>query len=182
MTTHSAIRASDSDRESVVAILRDAYTVGRLTLEEFDERTTAALSGRTWGELRELTQDLPQDPRLGADLPGATAVRSDPAATPVPRPAEPILRIVPLLPFAALWLMIALTARMPDSVVPVLIALLLLLRCTVRHPPARQHPPAHQRRDRPGSAAASAIATPTAPGGSGEHRSKISVSCRKIDP
>jgi hypothetical protein len=174
MTTHSSIRASDSDREGVVAILRDAYTVGRLTLEEFDERTTAALSGRTWGVLRELTQDLPQDARLGADLPRPSAARSDPAAGPVPRPAEPMLRIVPFLPFAALWLMIALSARMPDSVVPVIIALLLLLRCTVRHPPAQQQSPAHQRRDRPGSAAASATAipTPTAPDGSGECRSK----------
>ena len=182
MTTHSAIRASDSDRESVVAVLRDAYSVGRLTLEEFDERTTAALSGRTWGALRELTQDLPEDPRLGADLPRATAVRSDPAAAPVPRSAEPMLRIVPLLPFAALWLMIALSARMPDSMVPVLIALLLLLRCTVRHPPAHRPSPAAERRDWPGSAATSAIATPAAPGDSGEQRGKISDSCRKIDP
>jgi hypothetical protein len=138
MTTYSAIRASDSDRESVVAILRDAYTVGRLTLEEFDERTTAALSGRTWGVLSELTNDLPQRARLGADLPRAGVAGSAPASAPAPKSAEPMWRIVPLLPIAAVWLVIALSARMPDSVVPVIIALLLLLRCTVRDRPVRQ--------------------------------------------
>lgn len=134
MTTYSAIRASDSDRESVVTILRDAYTVGRLTLEEFDERTTAALSGRTWGALSELTKDLPQHARLGADLPRA----GEAGRAPAPKSAEPMWRIVPLLPIAAVWLVIALSARMPDSVVPVIIALLLLLRCTVRDAPVRQ--------------------------------------------
>ena len=39
------------------------------------------------------------------------------------------------MPVAAVWLVVALSARMPDSVVPVIIALLLLLRCTVSHRP-----------------------------------------------
>jgi len=138
MTTYSAIRASDFDRESVVAILRDGYSVGRLTLEEFEERTTAALSARTWGALSELTKDLPQRARLGADLPRAGVAGSAPASVPAPKSAEPMWRIVPLLPIAAVWLVIALSARMPDSVVPVIIALLLLLRCTVRDGPVRQ--------------------------------------------
>src|SRR5690348_1101227 len=38
--TDRAIRASDKERESVVDVLRDAYTDGRLTLEEFEERTS----------------------------------------------------------------------------------------------------------------------------------------------
>src|SRR6185437_12141119 len=63
------IRASDHDRDAVVATLRDAYTQGRLTLEEFQERTAAAYDGRTWGDLRELTTDLPVQPVLGSDLP-----------------------------------------------------------------------------------------------------------------
>ena len=63
------IRASDRDRDAVVATLRDAYTDGRLTLEEFQERTAAAYGGRTWGDLRELTTDLPVQPILGTDLP-----------------------------------------------------------------------------------------------------------------
>ena len=63
------IRASDRDRDAVVATLRDAYADGRLTLEEFQERTAAAYGGRTWGDLRELTTDLPVQPILGTDLP-----------------------------------------------------------------------------------------------------------------
>jgi hypothetical protein len=47
-------------------------------------------------------------------------------------------RAVPLLPIAAVWLIVALSARMPDSVVPVIIALLLLLRCTVSDGPVRE--------------------------------------------
>jgi Domain of unknown function (DUF1707) len=137
MTTYSAIRASDSDRESVVAILRDAYAAGRLTLEEFDERTTAALSGRTWGALAELTNDLPQNPELGADLHQGGSTVSDPAAAEVPDPGERTWRILALVPISAVWLVIALSAQTFDSVVPVIIALLLILRCTVRDPPAR---------------------------------------------
>ncbi|HEY6791036.1 MAG TPA: DUF1707 domain-containing protein, partial [Trebonia sp.] len=39
------IRASDHDRDAVVATLRDAFSEGRLTLDEFQERTTAAYAG-----------------------------------------------------------------------------------------------------------------------------------------
>src|SRR3984957_19930290 len=70
MATDDPIRASDADREVVVDALREAYSEGRLTLDEFDERMSAAYASRTWGELRELTVDLPSQPVLGADLPG----------------------------------------------------------------------------------------------------------------
>ena len=66
--TDRPIRASDKERESVVDVLRDAYTDGRITLEEFDERTSAAYASKTWADLRELTTDLPVEPVLGADL------------------------------------------------------------------------------------------------------------------
>jgi hypothetical protein len=62
--TDRNIRASDMDRESVVAILRDAHAEGRLTLDEFEERAAAAYSARTWGELEDLTTDLPVQPVL----------------------------------------------------------------------------------------------------------------------
>jgi Domain of unknown function (DUF1707) len=67
------IRASREDREAVVAVLRDAYVAGRLTLDEFDERTSAAYAGRTWGELRGLTADLPGAPEVSAEPPGPAA-------------------------------------------------------------------------------------------------------------
>src|SRR5256885_10432232 len=67
--TDRPTRASDRERESVVDVLRDAYTDGRLTLDEFEERTSAAYASKTWSDLRELTGDLPVEPVLGADLP-----------------------------------------------------------------------------------------------------------------
>jgi hypothetical protein len=70
MASDDPIRASDADREVVVASLRDAYTAGRLDLDEFDERTSAAYESKTWGDLRQLTIDLPAQPILGGDVPG----------------------------------------------------------------------------------------------------------------
>ena len=66
--TDRPILASDKERDSVVDVLRDAYTEGRLTLEEFEDRMAAAYAARTWGDLRELTGDLPVEPVLGTDL------------------------------------------------------------------------------------------------------------------
>lgn len=56
-----ALRASDHDRQAVLRRLQRAAGEGRLTLEEVDERTAAALRARTRGELADLTGDLPPD-------------------------------------------------------------------------------------------------------------------------
>ena len=53
------IRVSDADRERVTARLRDHYAEGRLTESELDERVSAALSAKTFGDLRPLMVDLP---------------------------------------------------------------------------------------------------------------------------
>jgi Domain of unknown function (DUF1707) len=70
MATDRAMRASDQDRESAVELLREAYVAGRLSHEELDERAAAVYSATTWGELRDLTADLPPPPprtRLPSD-------------------------------------------------------------------------------------------------------------------
>jgi hypothetical protein len=54
------MRASDADREHVVAILRDQVGTGRLTLEEFSERSATAYQSSTISELDALTRDLPR--------------------------------------------------------------------------------------------------------------------------
>jgi hypothetical protein len=100
MATDDPIRASDVDRDAVVATLREAYTAGRLTMEEFDERMAGAYAGKTWGDLRQLTIDLPTQPILGTDIPGrglphtvalpSHPPRPLPAAVPEPGdPADP---------------------------------------------------------------------------------------------
>jgi hypothetical protein len=62
----SAMRASDADRDAVLAELGEHFQAGRLTLEEFDERSDVALRARTFGELADLTRDLPAPSRAPA--------------------------------------------------------------------------------------------------------------------
>ena len=52
------LRASDADRERIVAVLNAALGDGRLTPQEHDERVHAALTARTLGDLAGLTTDL----------------------------------------------------------------------------------------------------------------------------
>ena len=53
------VLASDAERESALARLRDAVGEGRLTLEELAERVEAALGARTRSELEAVAADLP---------------------------------------------------------------------------------------------------------------------------
>lgn len=55
------MKASDADRDEVVAALSEHFQAGRLTTEELEDRTGRALSARTLGELDALTTDLPAD-------------------------------------------------------------------------------------------------------------------------
>jgi hypothetical protein len=59
MRRHQLLRASDSDRDTVVDRLREAAGEGRLEPEELEERVEAALRARTYGELDWLVADLP---------------------------------------------------------------------------------------------------------------------------
>ncbi|MFZ0996138.1 MAG: RDD family protein [Candidatus Dormiibacterota bacterium] len=53
------VRASDADREQAVVELTEHHVEGRLSSEEFSERTRLAYGARTSGELTELLSDLP---------------------------------------------------------------------------------------------------------------------------
>jgi hypothetical protein len=53
------MKASDADRDEVVAALSEHFQAGRLTTEELEDRTGRALSARTLGELDALMTDLP---------------------------------------------------------------------------------------------------------------------------
>jgi Domain of unknown function (DUF1707)/Cell wall-active antibiotics response 4TMS YvqF len=53
-------RASDAERETTVARLREAAAEGRLTVEELDERIDAAYAASTRADLEPLTADLPE--------------------------------------------------------------------------------------------------------------------------
>ena len=134
--TDRPIRASDKERESVVDVLRDAYTDGRVTLEEFEERTSAAYASKTWADLRELTADLPVEPVLGADLP-QRQLRPPPAAQqalpPMPRPrhgarGRPLGRMLPVI---FILIMFAAAAGSPDTAAALSVVFICLLACRV---------------------------------------------------
>ena len=74
-----AVRVSDAERDAAVAELSQHYQVGRLTAEEFSDRSAQAFAAKTGDQLHALFDDLP---------PVATWPPSDQAA-PV-RPAAPV--------------------------------------------------------------------------------------------
>lgn len=59
MTDGDELRIGTAEREAAVKILGDHMAEGRLALEEYEERTAAALEARTRGDLRPLFKDLP---------------------------------------------------------------------------------------------------------------------------
>ena len=56
---HAALRASDSDREQLIDVLKGAFSEGRLTQDEYTARMGQAYTAKTYGELRALVADLP---------------------------------------------------------------------------------------------------------------------------
>ncbi|MGZ4242748.1 MAG: DUF1707 SHOCT-like domain-containing protein, partial [Solirubrobacteraceae bacterium] len=53
------VRASDEDREQLIAELNEHSVVGRLETDELERRIQAAYTARTTGELDALRSDLP---------------------------------------------------------------------------------------------------------------------------
>ena len=97
------IRVSDADRDRVTARLREHFAEGRLTPDELDERVSAALNAKTFGDLRPLMADLPEP------------VPAPPRPAPPPRLAGPPPwvahrrgpRLMPLLLLVALVALVA---------------------------------------------------------------------------
>jgi hypothetical protein len=75
------LRAADTDRAAVATVLGEHMSAGRLTLDEFDERLARAYAARTFGELDELTADLPP-------VSAGRAVEPVPDTEPAPAPAS----------------------------------------------------------------------------------------------
>jgi Domain of unknown function (DUF1707) len=67
------IRVSDADRDQAIAELSEHFQAGRLTQEEFEERSGRALQARTGDDLA----------ALFTDLPGRSTVPAPPAGGPV---------------------------------------------------------------------------------------------------
>jgi hypothetical protein len=61
------IRASDDDRQRIVAALERHTGAGRLTLDEFADRAQLAHDARTLDDLAAVVHDLPVDSAEGED-------------------------------------------------------------------------------------------------------------------
>lgn len=67
------LRIGDRDRDEAAYYLGEEYAAGRLTREEYDERTDAVWSARTCADLADLFTDLVQrPPSLGPVRPATT--------------------------------------------------------------------------------------------------------------
>ena len=88
-----SLRVSDADRDRAIAELSEHYQAGRLTTEEFEDRTGRALQARTTADLAALFTDLP---RREAPMTGATATSA--ASTAPASPAKSWPARVPVAP------------------------------------------------------------------------------------
>jgi hypothetical protein len=71
-----ATRASDADREAAVARLEKALSEGRITVEEFRERTEAAYAAVMTRDLEPLSADLPAGASAQVEIVGGRAPAS----------------------------------------------------------------------------------------------------------
>jgi hypothetical protein len=73
-----SLRVSDAERDAVLHTLGDHAAVGRLTLDELEERSGRALAAKTRGELASLISDLPREAGSAAAEPAPAASRRKP--------------------------------------------------------------------------------------------------------
>ncbi|MDO9395019.1 MAG: DUF1707 domain-containing protein [Herbiconiux sp.] len=107
----AAHRLSDSEREDAVAALARSLADGRITTEEFTERSASAKKAVTQGDLAPLFADLP-DPRSASVPASATAPAPDPdfsRGSDAPGRLQPLggragIVVVSIMPFVALAL------------------------------------------------------------------------------
>ena len=74
----SHLRASDADRAAVADVLGAHMSAGRLDVAEYDDRLARAYAARTYGELAELTTDLPAAPPAPVDRPVPSGAHTAP--------------------------------------------------------------------------------------------------------
>jgi hypothetical protein len=149
------MRVSDADRDRAIGELSQHFQAGRLTLEEFDERSGQAVRAKTGRDLAGLFTDLPSaqaqavstwDPRVLVDPTGPEGA----AAAPPPGRHVTAARVIRTAAgIAAAVIVVALLTRTGLAVhagvarhgftlpVPLLIVLFIALRMIWRRPRRR---------------------------------------------
>jgi hypothetical protein len=149
--TYSELRASDAERERVVAFLREHALLGRLTDDELEDRIGLAYASVTVGDLEQLIHDLP---RASRPSPPAHAHARPSVSTRrhhgPPPPALIGLGIGALLVsgvgFVAIGLVLAIAVALIATVFalsvvlgPVLLVAVLIIAASKRHARPRGH-------------------------------------------
>jgi hypothetical protein len=102
------MRSSSADRERGIDVLKAAFAEGRLSRDEFEERSGQVYRSQTYAELAALTADLPVGPLGAAGLAQVPYAQLPPPQLPYPRSqlpypvAGPRRGPVPALAIAAL--------------------------------------------------------------------------------
>jgi Domain of unknown function (DUF1707) len=114
------LRISDADRESAVDLLSEQYALGRLSKDEFDERSDAVWSAKTQGDLAPIFVDLPVGSPVGSPRRGSVAQR------------RPRRWSLPLAPVVVALVALAVLTHLPFVL---LLVVLFLGFGHYRHPP-----------------------------------------------
>ena len=138
------LRVSDADRDRALAALSEHYQAGRLTLEEFEERSEQTLKSKTARELTGLFTDLPTTQIVAPATGQAVAV-------PEAGPHLPVARvIVTAAAIAAIAIVVSVLARSGLAghiggphrgfavPVPLLVVLFIVVRLVARRRPRRR--------------------------------------------
>lgn len=115
------IRISDAEREAAVSALGEHYAAGRLTREEYDERSDRAYAARTAAEVVPLFTDLPA-PHPYAPATPRTARPAQVGSASWPAYRAPVRRgpRLPLLPLLFVVIGLAMLLKAPFLVFLVL--------------------------------------------------------------
>jgi hypothetical protein len=90
-----AMRVSDAERDAVVRVLGEHASVGRLTLDELEERSAKALEAKTRGDLAALTADLPAESAAAGSA--ADITTGAPSAVLPAKPRRPVRWLVSVI-------------------------------------------------------------------------------------
>jgi hypothetical protein len=101
---YGSMRAATADRERTVDVLKAAFTEGRLTQDECEQRAGQAFGARTYAELATLTADLPAG-SLGILVPQLPGYHPAPQSRPMNRlaVASLVIALMPVIPLLAVF-------------------------------------------------------------------------------
>ena len=142
---YSELRASDAERERVVAFMREHALAGRLTDEELEDRIGLAYSAVSVGDLERLIADLPRAQRPAQRPSAPPRPRRDPTPALIVAGAAMVLLVgLPLL-VSGVIAVVAIVFALSFALGPFLLVALLVVLASRRRrtPPPMRWGPQH---------------------------------------